>query len=103
MFLAWKIYKFFIISQSAYQVSLPAKQIRQIAYQIATPNLTLFAPLKKSVRVSLMQLFDTGFKRTQKYVKLSEKVKEDHDSRKYQSSIFFNLCGCFLTPKIASK
>ena len=101
--IAWKIYKFFIISQSVYQVSLPAKQIRRIAYQIATPNLTLFNELKKSVRTSLNQLFDSGFKRTQKYIKLSEKVQEENLNRKKQSSICASFCGCFMTPKIASK
>jgi hypothetical protein len=67
----------------------------------------MFNPLKKSLRLSLTQLFESGYQRTEKYRESYETlIKGQEQQRKgnkvgQQSCIgYWCLCQCLFSPKI---
>mmetsp|Transcript_8327 Transcript_8327/g.8491 ORF Transcript_8327/g.8491 Transcript_8327/m.8491 type:complete len:365 (+) Transcript_8327:386-1480(+) len=91
---AWTIYRFFIASGSAYEISINYAQKRYLLLHMAIPTPTMFDEVKRSVMALLRTNFES-FKATSTYEQLSSKLRSRivSESMKKSAGSAFNCFG----------
>lgn len=69
---AWNIYRYFVASGSAFEVSLYSLHKKEVMLALAMPNVNMFDELKKSAMMMLMVNFNT-YRGTEEYRRLGER------------------------------
>ena len=80
---AWTIYRFFIASGSAYEISLNYSHKKVLIENMALPRTNIFGEVKKSCTRTLQQSFDE-YKETEEYIMLATTLRH----RKQKHFIF---------------
>ena len=94
---AWTIYRFFIASGSAYEVSLEYAHRKRLMESLAKPTLETFSEVKKSALTMLRSDFER-YKATDEYKGLASLLrsrKQAADREKVVSSSSLSAFNCF--------